>query len=313
MSAGERRVDLSVGVGAGARLDAYIAAAVPDLSREGACRLIAGGLVTVNGRAARKSQRVAVGDRIAVTIPPPVAVECRAEPIPLAIHHEDGHLLVVDKPRGMLTHPVGRRTSGTLVNALLAHCTSLSGIGGELRPGIVHRLDRDTSGLIVVAKSDRAHRALADQFRSRSVSKEYLAIVHGCPKHAAGRIDVPLGRDRGAHDRRRVDPRRGKPALTEYRTVSRHGRYTLLSVTLHTGRTHQIRVHLAHIRHPVVGDPLYGGRQPPPGFSGLALHSHRLAFRHPVTGRVVSFESPLPADMLALLALRQPTPDVVSL
>jgi 23S rRNA pseudouridine1911/1915/1917 synthase len=191
--------------------------------------------------------------------------------------------------------------TGTLVNALLGHCKNLSGIGGVLRPGIVHRLDRETSGLMVVAKSDKAHQGLSDQFKKRTIEKLYLAVVHGHVEHVEGRIEAPIGRDPKMHDRRRVDPQRGKPATSEYRVLSEHGKLSLVQVKLLTGRTHQIRLHLAYLKHPIVGDMLYGRRDDARVFRGVALHSHKLAFIHPKTGQRLSFESPLPADIRTLL------------
>ena len=282
------------------RLDAFVAKAVEELSRERVIGLIEEGRVTVNGKSVRKSTRLFPQDRIVVEIPPPIPIDCQAEEIPLVVLYEDDHLLVVNKPRGMLTHPVGRHVTGTLVNALLGHCRFLSGIGGALRPGIVHRLDRETSGLLVVAKSDEAHQGLCSQFKARTVEKTYLAVVSGELKHPLGSIELPIGRDLASHGRRKVDLQRGKAARTDYRVVRRVGSLTLLEIRLHTGRTHQIRVHLSYLGHPLVGDRTYGWRGGVP-FAGVALHSHRLAFRHPVTGKRLEFESPLPDDLRELL------------
>lgn len=299
---GARVVELVYDGPGGERIDSWVAARVEGLSREGVVRLLAAGRVTVEGASVPKRHRLEPGERVRVDIPPPAPLDCAAESIPLTILHEDDSLLVVVKPRGMLTHPVGRQVTGTLVNALLGHCTNLSGIGGVLRPGIVHRLDRETSGLIVVAKSDRAHQRLSDQFRDRTVEKLYLAIVHGAPEHAQGRIEAPIGRDPKSHDRRRIDPQRGKPAVSEYRVLEKRGPLALVEVRLLTGRTHQIRLHLAYLKLPIFGDHLYGRRADAARFKGIALHSHRLAFDHPASGKRMRFESPLPADMVALLA-----------
>lgn len=298
---GARHIEVSYEGPGGDRVDAWTARAT-DLSREAVVRLLGDGHITVDDTPVRKNHRLVPGEQVVVDVPPPRPIDCVAEPIPLQVMYEDAQLLVLVKPRGMLTHPVGRHTTGTLVNALLAHCKNLSGIGGHLRPGIVHRLDRETSGLMVVAKSDKAHRALSDQFRGRTIEKLYLAVVHGHLEHPEGRIEAPIGRDPRAHDRRRVDPQRGKPAVSEYRARSEHGRLTLVEVRLLTGRTHQIRLHLAFLKHPIVGDHLYGRREDARMFRGVALHSHRLAFSHPVSGARLSFESPLPADIEALLA-----------
>jgi 23S rRNA pseudouridine1911/1915/1917 synthase len=298
---GARVVELVYEGPGGERIDAWVAARIEDLSREGVVRLLDAGRVTVGGERVPKRHPLAAGERVVVDIPPPVAIACKPEKIPLSVRFEDEHLLVIEKARGMLTHPVGRHVTGTLVNALLGHCNDLSGIGGALRPGIVHRLDRETSGLMVVAKNDRAHRGLSAQFQARSVEKVYLAIAHGALEHGQGRIEAPIGRDPKGHDRRRVDAQRGKPAVSEYRVVSRHGALSLVEVLLLTGRTHQIRLHMAYLRHPIFGDHLYGRRADAAKFAGVALHSHRLGFTHPVTRAKLKFESPLPADMARLL------------
>lgn len=300
LGGGARVVTVDYDGAGGDRIDAWTARAA-DLSRQAVVRLIDEGLVTVDEARVTKAHRLAPGERIVLDIPPPRPIDCPAEDIPLEIFHEDAQLVVLAKPRGMLTHPVGRHTTGTLVNALLGHCKNLSGIGGALRPGIVHRLDRETSGLMVVAKNDKAHQALSKQFRDRTIDKLYLAAVHGFLEHPEGRIEAPIGRDPKAHDRRRVDPNKGKMAISEYRLRSTHGRLSLVEVKLLTGRTHQIRLHLAFLKHPIVGDHLYGRRDDARIFRGVALHSHRLAFTHPTTGKRLSFESPLPADIQKLL------------
>ena len=299
-AAGARHVEVVYEGTGGDRLDAWTARAA-DVSRETVVRLLEAGRVTVDGAAALKSHRLETGQRVVVDVPPPTPIDCAPEDVALEVLHEDAQLLVIVKPRGMLTHPVGKQVTGTLVNALLGHCKNLSGIGGRLRPGIVHRLDRETSGLMVVAKSDKAHQGLSEQFRARSVDKLYLAVVHGHPEHAEGRIEAPIGRDPKAHERRKIDAQRGKPAVSEYRVLSDHGKLSLVEVRLLTGRTHQIRLHLAFVKHPIVGDHLYGRREDARIFRGVALHSHRLAFSHPTTGKRMVFESPLPADIRALL------------
>jgi 23S rRNA pseudouridine1911/1915/1917 synthase len=241
-----------------------------------------------------------------------VAAEPQPEDLPLAMVYADADLVVIDKPAGLSVHPGAGRPAGTLVNALLHHVRDLSGVGGVLRPGIVHRLDRGTSGLLVVAKHDAAHRALARQFAERSVEKEYLAVVLGVPASAAGRIDLPIGRDPRRRLTMSVRAPRARAALTEWRRVEVFDGAALLRVRLHTGRTHQIRVHLASLGHPIAGDAAYGGTRTPPArgvrarqalaaLSRPALHSARLAFTHPTSGERLTFESALPADLEALL------------
>ena len=247
-----------------------------------------------------------------VTVPPPVAAEPEPEDIPLAVVHEDAHLLVVDKPAGLVVHPAAGAPRGTLVNALLARVRDLSGVGGTLRPGIVNRLDRGTSGLLVVAKDDETHRALARQFAGRTVEKEYLALVLGVPRARAGTIDAPIGRDPVHRKKMSVRAPRGREARTSYEVAEAFAGAALLRVRLHTGRTHQIRVHLASRGHPIAGDAVYGGTRPLSLRRGAlrealldlkrpALHATRLRFVHPATGQTVTFESPLPDDLRAVL------------
>jgi 23S rRNA pseudouridine1911/1915/1917 synthase len=321
------RIQLTVGSeAAGARLDAYLAGAVPDLSRSRAKTLVLGGSVAIGGGTIVEPKRpVKSGDRITVTLPPPVKAEPEAEAIPLSIVYEDDDLIVIDKPAGMVVHPAAGNRTGTLVNALIAHAgPSLSGIGGVSRPGIVHRLDKDTTGLMVVAKTDRAHRGLAAQFadhgRTGPLERGYRAIVWGAPSLSQGTIDAPLGRS--ARNREKIEVRKsgGREAVTHYRVEARYGLKdkpalaSLLDCRLETGRTHQIRVHLATIGHPVIGDRAYGAgfatkaaKLPEPArsiagtFPRQALHAYLLGFSHPVTGEELRFESTLPGDM-ALLA-----------
>ena len=302
--------------GAGTRLDAWLAAAVPELSRARIQALIGEGRVTLGGHPARPSARVRTGQQVVLDVPAPVRAEPEPEDIPLAVVYEDEDLLVIDKPAGLVVHPGPGTPRGTLVNALLGHVRDLSGVGGVLRPGIVHRLDKGTSGLLVVAKNDEAHRDLALQFAGRTVEKEYLALVLGVPRTREGRVDAPIGRD--PRDRKRMSVRatRGREARSTWRLLESYDGAALLRVRIHTGRTHQIRVHLASLGHPVAGDATYGGTRTPPsrgaaaraaltGLSRPALHAARLAFRHPRTGERLSFESPLPPDLdLALAALR---------
>lgn len=295
------RRELVVPEGATGRLDGWLTRTLGELSRDRVTGLIREGHVTIGGLVVKPSLPVEPGMTVEVVLPAPKALALEPDPIPLTVPYEDEHLLVVVKPRGMLTHPLGSRLRGTLVNALLAHCKNLSGINGVMRPGIVHRLDQGTSGLLVVAKSDRAHKALAKAFKDRKVNKIYQAIVRGVPRIAQGVIDIPMGRDPQRRNRMRIDLTRGKPARTEYRVIESFDRLTLVELVLHTGRTHQIRVHMAHIGHPVAGDISYG-LGPIPGIEGLALHAMRLGFEHPVTKERLQFEAPLPADMAGVLA-----------
>ncbi len=297
---------------AGLRLDVWLARRLPSLSRARLQALIAAGRVHLDSAAARASARLRVGQEVLVSIPPPVPARPTPEDIPLAILHEDAHLLVVDKPAGLVVHPGAGAPRGTLVNALLQHVKDLSGIGGVLRPGIVHRLDRGTSGLLLVAKDDETHRALARQFASRSVEKEYLALVHGVPARAQGEIHAAIGRDPVQRKRMSTRAPRGREARTRWTVEETFDGAALLRVRIQTGRTHQIRVHLASIGHPVVGDAVYGGRRSPSsqaaaareilhGLGRPALHAARIGFTHPATGARVAFASPLPADLAQAL------------
>jgi 23S rRNA pseudouridine1911/1915/1917 synthase len=251
------------------------------------------GLVLVNARQARPSLRLRAGDLIRMTVPPPEEVALVPEAIPLDIVYEDEDLLVVNKPAGLVVHPAVGHHRGTLVNALLDHCSDLSGIGGYLRPGIVHRLDKDTSGLLLVSKSDPAHQGLSAQLKARQIKRKYLALVCGEVRSGQGLIDAPLGRD--PKDRKRIAVvAGGRTARTHYRIKERFAGYTLLDVELETGRTHQIRVHLAYAGYPVAGDPVYGPRRNPLCLPGQALHAYRIVFTHPRTDELMAFEAPLP-------------------
>ncbi len=309
----------------GARLDAFLARSAADLSRARVKALIEGGLAAINGRPATDpSRRLRPGDEVGLSVPPPVAAEPAPEPIPLAVVYEDADLVVVDKPAGLVVHPGAGHSGGTLVNALLHHCGgTLSGIGGVERPGIVHRLDKDTSGLLVAAKSERAHRGLAAQFadhgRTGPLERVYDALAWGVPSPRTGRIDAPIGRHPRDRQRFAVLRAGGRSAVTHYRVEASlppaEALVARLSLRLETGRTHQIRVHLAHLGHPLLGDPLYGAghrtkaaRLSEPARVRLAalgrqaLHARVLAFAHPVTGEPLAFESPPPADMADLVA-----------
>lgn len=302
----------------GARLDRYLADQCPAHSRSRIQKLIAEGAICVNGAPTRSSYRVMAGDSVTLHVPPPTQSAICLEDIPLSIFFEDDHLIVLDKPAGMITHPAGRVTSGTLVNALLAHCTQLSGINGVLRPGIVHRLDKDTSGLMVVAKSDEGHRGLAAQLAARTMARHYLALIWGGFDADEGRVEAPIARHPKHRKRMAVSPA-GRFAATRWRVRARRDFLSLLSVALETGRTHQIRVHLARLNRPVFGDPLYGGREE--RLNGIAplfrrqathllaqtsrqmLHAIQLTFVHPITKRELTFESPPPEDMQNVLDL----------
>lgn len=284
----------------GERLDVFVARHCPGLSRSRAHRLIQEGQVTVNDRRAKPSLVVQPGDRVSVRVPPPQALEAEPEAVPLDILYEDSDILVVDKPAGMVVHPGAGRTHNTLVNALLAHCPDLSGIGGRLRPGIVHRLDKDTSGLLLVAKNDRAHDSLSRQLKERTVEKGYLALVRGKVEPREGVIEGAIGRD-PRNRKQMAIVAGGREARTGYRLREHIDGFTLLEVMPSTGRTHQIRVHLAAVGHPIVGDAVYG--RPSPLVSRQFLHAYRIAFRHPADGRLLVFESPLPADLEEALRL----------
>ncbi len=262
--------------------------------------LIKAGLVTVDGRPQKPSFRVQPGQRIVVEIPPSPETELKPEEIPLWIVYEDEDLLVLNKPPGLVVHPGAGRTSGTLVNALLAYDPRIAKVGSPLRPGIVHRLDKDTSGLLVVARNEVSYLKLSAQIKDRKVSRTYLALVHGDLPLAAGTIEAPIGRHPILRRRMAVVPT-GRRAVTHYRVLERFGEYTLVEVSLETGRTHQIRVHLAHIGHPVVGDPVYARRRNPFGLTRQALHAYRLALYHPRTGERMEFTVPLPDDLEEVL------------
>lgn len=285
---------------AGRRLDLFLAGAGANISRSRAQKLIEDGSVYVNNlTCTRKNYRLQQGDTVTFFLPVPQLFLPRAEQIPLDIVYEDDDLLVINKPRGMVVHPAPGHHRGTLVNALLNYCSTLSTIGGPERPGIVHRLDKDTTGLLLVAKNDHSHKSLAAQLQSRSLRREYLALVRGRVSPAAGRIEAPVGRH-PRHRRRMAVVPEGRDAVTRYRVIAYLGSYSLLQVYLETGRTHQIRVHMSFLRHPVAGDSLYGSGCPPdlpPQLrQGQALHARRLSFIHPRSGHALEFTAPLPRD-----------------
>lgn len=297
-----QRHTFAVDAGAsGTRLDVYLARQLRPLSRVRVQALIASGRVTVDGQTCKPADPVLRGQRVDIEIPPAVPSTLRPEPLPLDIVYEDEALLVINKPAGLVVHPGAGRPGGTLANAILAQVPDLQGIGGVLRPGIVHRLDKDTSGLLVVAKTARALANLQTQVAARTASRRYLALVHGSLTQETGTIRAPIGR----HPYRRTHMAvvaKGREAITHYRVVERFAKYTLLEASLVTGRTHQIRVHFAHQEHPVVGDATYGPRKDALGLTRQALHAYRLQFRHPTTETDLVFEAPLPPDIAAVVA-----------
>lgn len=312
---GGRRIRLAVAPEeAGLRLDLFLTGREIGLSRSQVQRAVEEGWVRVNGTPVRSGRKLKAGDEVAVDLPEARPSGVLPEAIPLAILYEDASLLVIDKPAGMVVHPAAGHAGGTLVNALLHHCRDLSGIGGVLRPGIVHRLDKETSGLLVVAKSDEAHRGLAGQFKLHEVRKTYQALVYGEPGEDGGRIEAAVGRHPTDRKRMSTQSRRGRSAVTVWRIRERYGVAALLEVDIETGRTHQIRVHLTDLGHPVVGDRVYGGagrirsvgdsaaRARMKTMDRQALHAWRLAFAHPVTGEKMQFTAPLPEDMAGLCA-----------
>ncbi|NMA51389.1 MAG: RluA family pseudouridine synthase [Peptococcaceae bacterium] len=294
---------------AGKRLDVFLAEQFKELSRSYIQKLIADGMVLVNNLPQRANFRLKEGYVINLRVPELEPLQVAAEPLALDIYYEDADLIVVNKPRGMVTHPADGNFSGTLVNALLYHCHDLSGINGVMRPGIVHRLDKDTSGLIVAAKKDLAHTALAQQFKDRRVNRRYLALVHGRIREQTGEVDAPIGRDPRDRQRMAVVHKNSKPAVTTYRVLERYQNYTYLSLKLMTGRTHQIRVHMAFIGHSVVGDPKYGPSRVHFDLDGQFLHAEILGFEHPRTGQYLEFRAPLP-DVLQKI-LQSLTPENV--
>jgi 23S rRNA pseudouridine1911/1915/1917 synthase len=297
---------------AGTRLDKYLASHMPELSRSHLQRLIQEGHVWLSSRPAAASSRVHAGDVITVCVPPPRPARPAAEAIPLRVLYEDEALLVIDKPPGMVVHPAPGHAEGTLVNALLFHCRTLSGIGGEIRPGIVHRLDKDTSGVLLVAKHDRSHRRLAALLKAHQIRRQYLALVRGRPVSAQGTIDAPIGRHPRQRKKMAVVERHGRAARTHYRVLETWGPVSLVRLTLETGRTHQIRVHLAHMGHAVLGDAVYGAgtwhfaghpelERAVRAFPRQALHAEQVRFRHPEHGQWMVYTAPLPGDMAGLL------------
>ena len=283
------------------RLDAFLASSLDGLTRSQATRLIESGEVAVNGRAVSKSYKLAGGEDIAVTLPEPEPVEAVPQDIPLDVVYEDADVIVVNKPSGMVVHPAPGHPDGTLVNALLYHCAgTLSGIGGALRPGIVHRIDRDTSGLIIAAKNDAAHQYLSAQLADHTLARTYECIVVGALREDRGTVDAPIARH--PTDRKRMAVvAGGREAVTHWEVIARYPGYTHVRCRLETGRTHQIRVHMAYIGHPILGDTVYGAKKEVPGLTGQCLHAVGLRFLHPRTHEVVELSCPLPDEFTRML------------
>ncbi len=283
------------------RLDAFLASSLDGLTRSQATRLIESGEVAVNGRAVSKSYKLAGGEDIAVTLPEPEPVEAVPQDIPLDVVYEDADVIVVNKPSGMVVHPAPGHPDGTLVNALLYHCAgTLSGIGGALRPGIVHRIDRDTSGLIIAAKNDAAHQYLSAQLADHTLARTYECIVVGKLREDRGTVDAPIARH--PTDRKRMAVvAGGREAVTHWEVIARYPGYTHVRCRLETGRTHQIRVHMAYIGHPILGDTVYGAKKEVPGLTGQCLHAVGLRFLHPRTHEVVELSCPLPEEFTRML------------
>ncbi len=285
-----------------ARLDKWISGALPDLSRSYIQKCIKENHVLVNQKPQKASYRLKVDDEIVFSIPEAVEPAIEAEDIPLAVLYEDEDVLVVNKPKGMVVHPAPGHYSGTLVNAVLYHCRGcLSGINGVMRPGIVHRIDQDTTGSLIVCKNDHAHKLIAAQLKEHTITRRYRAIVHGVLLQDSGVIDAPIGRDPKDRKRMAVNEQNGKPAVTHYTVLQRFREYTYIECRLETGRTHQIRVHLASTGHPLLGDTVYGAKKPVPGLAGQCLHAAQLTFIHPSTGERMTVTAPLPDWFQAVL------------
>ncbi|MFJ5963467.1 RluA family pseudouridine synthase [Bacillus sp. NPDC093026] len=278
------------------RLDKFLSTTEPEWSRTQIQQWVKDGLIEVNGKQVKANYKVQTGDQIKVNIPEPEALDIEAESMDLDIYYEDKDVLVVNKPRGMVVHPAPGHVSGTLVNGLMAHCHDLSGINGVMRPGIVHRIDKDTSGLLMVAKNDMAHESLVNQLVAKTVTRKYTAVVHGIIQHDTGTIDAPIGRDKKDRQSMTVTKENAKQAVTHFDVIERFKDFTLVECRLETGRTHQIRVHMKYIGYPLAGDPKYGPRKTI-DFNGQLLHAGVLGFNHPRTGKYIEFTAPIPDDM----------------
>lgn len=287
---------LKVSEGEEGRLDKYLSDKLEDMTRSYLKKLISDDkAVLVNGNPAKPNYKLKPGDIIELAVPEPIELEIKAENIPLDIVYEDNDMLVVNKPQGMVVHPAAGNYTGTLVNALLYHCgDSLSGINGEKRPGIVHRIDKDTSGLLLVAKNDNAHQKLSSQIKEHSLTRAYKALVHGNIKQDSGRIDAPIGRHPSDRKKMTITEKNSREAVTNFRVLERYGRYTFVECILETGRTHQIRVHMSKNGHPIVGDKTYGVKKEEFNLAGQLLHAYKVGFIHPVSGEYMEFVSELP-------------------
>lgn len=285
----------------GTRLDTYLTATLDGISRSYIQKLISEQRILINSRPVKANYKIKTADQVFVEIPDAAPIDILPEPMDLDIVYEDGDLLIVNKPMGMVVHPAHGHYHGTLVNGLLAHCTDLSGINGKMRPGIVHRIDKDTSGLLMIAKNDMAHQHLAAQLKEHSTKRAYYALVQGVLSEPAGLIDAPIGRHETERKKMAVNLKNGKEARTHYYVKERFARNTFIECRLETGRTHQIRVHMAYLGHPLVGDPLYGTRKSNLDFPGQALHAYALGFIHPRTEEPLYFEAPLPQHFQTVL------------
>jgi 23S rRNA pseudouridine1911/1915/1917 synthase len=295
---------ITVGDLDGIRIDRYLTDRNEDLSRSYLQKILKDGGVQINGKVVKSNYKVAAGDVIELTVPEAVELEIEAEEMDLDILYEDEDILIVNKPKGMVVHPAAGHTSGTLVNGLMAHCKdSLSGINGVMRPGIVHRIDMDTTGVLIVCKNDFAHNSIAEQLKVHSITRKYYAIVHGGIREEEGTIDAPIGRHPVDRKKMSINEKNGKHAVTHYRVLKRFQKYTYVECQLETGRTHQIRVHMASIGHPLLGDTVYGpAKCPISGLQGQTLHAGVLGIIHPRTGEYMEFSAPLPEYFESLLA-----------
>ncbi len=287
----------------GLRIDRYLSGRMEELSRSYLQKLLKDGGVSVNGTPVKSNYKVSSGDRITLSVPEAVEPDIEAEPMELSVLYEDSDILLVNKPKGMVVHPAAGHYTGTLVNGLMYHCRGeLSGINGVMRPGIVHRIDMDTTGVLIVCKNDRAHNAVADQLKVHSITRKYYAVVHGVLKDDEGTVHAPIGRHPADRKKMSINEKNGKDAVTHYRVLRRFRRFTYVECQLETGRTHQIRVHMASIGHPLLGDQVYGPAKCPfPGLQGQTLHAGVLGIIHPTTGKYMEFHAPLPEYFEMLL------------